>query len=327
MIDAKLNDEPGRMLALKRYGVLDTGREQNFDAITSLVCSVLDVPICAVSLIDEERQWFKSIAGLDVAETPRELAFCDHTIRARGIMQVGDATADVRFAENALVTRDPLIRSYAGAPLVTPDGYQLGALCAIDRRPRLFDTAQLALLERFSGLVVEQLELRTLAHQDFLTGALSRRAFTDGARAALRQQARDGASVALMTLDVDHFKSVNDRFGHGVGDQVLKGIADSCRVALRPGDLFGRIGGEEFAILLPGTDFGPALACAERLRMAIQEPRGSACPVVTASFGLAMAEAGEDFDQWLAAADGALYEAKRGGRNRCVAFERERFAA
>lgn len=84
MSDDKLTDEPGRILALRRYGVLDSGREQNFDAITSLVRSVFDVPICAVSLIDEERQWFKSIRGLDVPETPREMAFCDHTIRARG---------------------------------------------------------------------------------------------------------------------------------------------------------------------------------------------------------------------------------------------------
>jgi len=111
MSDKKLTDEPGRMLALKRYGVLDSGREQNFDAITSIVCSVLDVPICAVSLVDEDRQWFKSIVGLDVTETPRELAFCDHTIRARGVMQVDDATADSRFADNALVTSEPHIRS------------------------------------------------------------------------------------------------------------------------------------------------------------------------------------------------------------------------
>jgi GAF domain-containing protein len=211
MSDEKLMDEPGRILALKRYGVLDSGREQNFDAITSLVCSVLDVPICAVSLVDEERQWFKSIAGLDVSETPREQAFCDHTIRARGVMQVDDATADARFAGNELVTSDPLIRSYVGAPLVTPDGYQLGALCAIDRKPRSFNANQRALLERFSGLVVEQLELRTLAHQDFLTNALSRRAFCESARAALGQHARDRSPAALLTFDVDHFKALRPR--------------------------------------------------------------------------------------------------------------------
>jgi len=213
-----------------------------------------------------------------------------------------------------------------GAPLISPDGYQLGALCAIDRKPRSFDAGHRALLERFSGLVVEQLELRTLAHQDFLTGALTRRAFCESARVALRQQARDGSPAALLALDIDHFKAVNDRFGHGVGDEVLKGVTEACRAALRPGDVLGRLGGEEFAVLLPGTEFGPALACAERLRAAIQAQPARGGPVVSASFGLAMA-ADQSVEHWLAAADGALYEAKRGGRNRCVAADRERRAA
>lgn len=326
MFDEKLHDEAGRLRALKRYGVLDTGREQNFDAITSLVCSVLDVPICAVSLVDEDRQWFKSSVGLDVDETTRDVSFCDHTIRARGVMQVEDATADPRFADNALVTSAPNIRSYVGAPLVSPDGYQLGALCAIDRKPRSFNADQRAMLERFSGLVVEQLELRTLAHQDSLTGALTRRAFSERARAALAEHARDGADAALLMLDVDHFKAVNDRFGHGVGDEVLKGVADACRTTLRPGDVFGRLGGEEFAVLLATTGFSEAAAIAERLRVAIQVQPADGWPVVSASFGLAMATI-EGVDQWLAAADAALYEAKRGGRNRCVVAERERRAA
>jgi diguanylate cyclase (GGDEF)-like protein len=326
MFDSKLADEAGRLRALKRYGVLDSGREQNFDAITSLVCSILDVPMCAVSLIDEDRQWFKSSVGLDVAETGRDLAFCDHTIRARGVMLVEDATADPRFAANDLVTGDEHIRSYAGAPLVTPDGYQLGALCAIDRKPRSFDAEQMALLERFSGLVVEQLELRTMAHEDFLTGALTRRAFSERARVALAQHGRDGSPAALLALDIDHFKSVNDRFGHGTGDEVLKGLADTCRATLRPGDVLGRLGGEEFAVLLAATEFGDGLACAERLRLAIPLNPAIGCPAVTASFGLAMAT-DESVDDWFLAADTALYEAKRGGRNRCVVADRERRAA
>lgn len=182
------------------------------------------------------------------------------------------------------------------------------------------------MLERFSGLVVEQLELSTLAHQDFLTAALTRRAFCEGARAALGQCSRDGSPVALLTFDIDHFKAVNDRFGHGTGDRVLKGIAKACRATLRPGDLFGRLGGEEFAVLLPRTNFRSALICAERLRMAIQLQPEPGCPSVSASFGLAMAT-DESIEQWLVAADDALYEAKRGGRNRCVVAERERRVA
>ena len=242
MTDSKLHDEAARMLSLKRYGVLDSKRENNFDAITSIVCSVLDVPICAVSLIDGNRQWFKSKVGLDVNETARELAFCDHTIRQRGVMSIDDATTDPRFAGNLLVTDEPRIRSYAGAPLITPDGYQIGALCAIDRRPRTFDSSQLGILKRFSGLVVEQLELRTLAHEDFLTGALTRRAFSSAGETAVRQHQRDRTSAAMLVLDLDHFKQVNDVYGHGVGDEVLKCVVNACVASLRPGDVIGRAG-------------------------------------------------------------------------------------
>lgn len=314
----KLNDELGRILALKRYGILDTGREQNFDAITSIVCSVLDVPICAVSLIDEKRQWFKSSVGLDVSETPRELAFCDHTIRQHNCMIVEDALSDARFAENVLVTDDPHIRSYAGAPLISPEGYQLGALCAIDRKARSFDPVQIAILERFSRLVVEQLELRTLAHNDFLTGALTRRAFSTAGTTAVHQNLRDGSPAALLALDLDHFKRINDTYGHCAGDEVLKAVSAACLITLRPGDLLGRLGGEEFGILLPATEFFAAARCAERLRTEIERlvtPAGT----VTASFGLAMVEDHSEFDDWLKAADNALYQAKRSGRNRWVA--------
>lgn len=318
MVGDKLNDEAGRILALKRYGVVDTGREDNFDAITSLVCSVLDVPMCAVTFIDEKRQWFKSSVGFGGSETARGLAFCDHTIRERGVMLVEDASLDPRFSENALVTGDPHIRSYAGVPLVTPDGYQLGALCAIDRKARSYDAAQVAILERFSELVVEQLELRTLAHNDFLTGALTRRAISAAAAKIIHQHDRNMTSAALLALDLDHFKRINDTFGHQTGDKVLQGVADVCRSTLRSGDLFGRLGGEEFGVLLPSTNFFEAANCAERLRAKIEQlklPSGS----VTASFGLAMVDGHSDFDGWLAAADDALYLAKSGGRNRWVA--------
>ena len=321
VVDSKLQDEPGRLLALKRYGALDTAREQNFDAITSIICSVLDVPICAVTLLDETRQWFKSSVGLDYTETARDLAFCDQTIRGREVMLIEDATRDSRFADNPLVIGKPEIRSYAGAPLVTPDGYQIGALCAIDRKPRNFDAAQVAILERFSKLVVEQLELQTLAHNDFLTGALTRRAFTSAATAAVGQNRRDRTPAALLALDLDHFKRVNDSHGHGAGDEVLKAVADVCSASLRPGDLFGRLGGEEFAVLLPATAFADAARCAERLRSGIEGlklPYGT----VTASFGLAMVEDYDAFDNWMEAADGALYRAKSEGRNRWVANER-----
>ncbi len=319
MTDATLNDEAGRLLALQRYGVLDTGRDRNFDAITGLVREVLGVNICGISLIDADRQWFKSVAGDEaLRETPREDAFCHFAIQSRDAFVVKDARSDERFRNNPLVTGDPFISSYAGVPLRSPEGYNLGALCVIDSEPRVFIPSELALLARFSRLVVDQLELRTLAHRDSLTDALTRRAFSEAGRDAFSQFEQDGQPSALILLDIDHFKGVNDTFGHAVGDQVLRAVSALCRDLLRPGDLFGRLGGEEFAIIAPGSSNGDAFMCAERLRRAIEALREPGCPPVTASFGVAPWRRGADLDLAMAEADAALYAAKRRGRNRTL---------
>src|SRR5690349_6483011 len=175
MRESKLADEEGRLAALNRYEILDTPPEAPFEKITSLVQDVLQVPICAVSLVDREQQWFKSIQGLDTRRTPRSISFCTHTIRTDEALIVPDALHDPRFSANPLVLGEPHIRSYAGVPLQSPDGYNVGALCAIDVVPRTFSDAQLAILRSFATLVVDQLELRRIAVRDHLTGALTRR--------------------------------------------------------------------------------------------------------------------------------------------------------
>ena len=154
--------EAERLAELRAYDILDsTDDAERFDRITRLVAQLLDVPIALVSLIDEHRQWFKSRVGLDVAETPREHAFCDHAIRGEDrALVVPDAAADPRFADNPLVTGAPEIRFYAGATLVTPRGHRLGTLCAIDRRPRTLSPAQLDTLRALADVVVDALELR-----------------------------------------------------------------------------------------------------------------------------------------------------------------------
>lgn len=318
MLDSKLCDEPARLAALKRYEVLDTSPEAPFDKITSLVQSILNVPICAVSLVDKERQWFKSCQGLDAKETARDISFCTHTVAKRQPLIVGDALADPRFAENALVLGAPFIRSYAGVPLSTPDGYNVGALCAIDTAPRSFDPAHIAILERFAALVVDELELRQVAQRDFLTGVLSRRAFTNEVERKVVLYQRHGRTSALITFDIDHFKSVNDRFGHPAGDRVLIEIAARASSALRGEDCIGRLGGEEFGILVAETSCEGATHFAERVRtlfaatpVALSEPL-----TVTASFGVASVTAAlPDHGDWFAAADAALYRAKQSGRN------------
>jgi diguanylate cyclase (GGDEF)-like protein len=316
-----LTDETGRLAALARYDILDTAAEGAFDRITELVRTVLGVPMSAVSLIDGHRQWLKSHPGIAVSETPREIAFCDHAIRGRGALVVADATLDDRFRENPLVTGDPAIAAYAGVPLETPDGYNIGTLCAIDTRPRVFDPTQIAILKSLAAIVVEQLELRNRAERDALTGALTRRAFLGELDKKIALHHRSHRPAALVMFDIDHFKAVNDTHGHAAGDTVLCAVARACGTDRGPADPLGRLGGEEFGLLLAETTEAAALQVANRLCRAMREMVIAHEPPlqITVSFGVAaLCPVRATSDLWLAAADAALYEAKRTGRDRVV---------
>jgi GAF domain-containing protein len=153
-------NEAERLKALKQYNILDTTPEQAFDDITLLASFICDTPISLITLLDETRQWFKAKVGLQVTETPREVAFCNHALTQPEMLIIQDARADERFASNPLVTGDPNIRFYAGSQLVTPDGYPLGTLCVIDQTPRELRQNQLLALEALSRQVISQLELR-----------------------------------------------------------------------------------------------------------------------------------------------------------------------
>lgn len=315
-----LADEPARLAALKRLDVLDTAPEEQFDTIVALVRTVLGVPIATVTLVDAHRQWFKAQHGLAVAETPRSISFCTHTVAARAPLIIEDARLDSRVADSPLVSGEPHIRAYLGVPLMTPDGHAVGALCAIDTVPRHFTPAQVDVLVGFARLVVDELEMRQIAATDQLTGSLSRRGFMAAMDREIGRCRRYSRPVSLAVFDVDHFKRVNDTYGHPAGDAVLRNLVARCALMLRPVDLVGRLGGEEFAILLPETEEQAAVRTVERLRASIAVSAfeiGAADPLrVTASFGVTALAAHDDAETWLKRADVALYAAKHGGRNR-----------
>jgi len=156
-------NEKARLEALRQYRILDTAPERSFDAITELASFICEAPIALVSLVDGERQWFKSKVGLETTETHRDSSFCAHAVFKGSLMVVEDAQADARFTDNPLVTDNPHIRFYAGAPLITPDGHGLGSLCVIDRTPRRLSPERASALEKLAALVVAQLELRRVS--------------------------------------------------------------------------------------------------------------------------------------------------------------------
>jgi GAF domain-containing protein len=156
---APMTDQ-ARVTALQKYAILDSEPEQAFDDLTLLTAYVCKTPIALISLVDEDRQWFKSKVGISLSETPREIAFCHTAIQQSGVMVVPDTLRDERFRNNPLVVSEPKIRFYAGAPLITEEGYALGTLCVVDKAPRDFGIDQREVLQALSRLVLAQLEFR-----------------------------------------------------------------------------------------------------------------------------------------------------------------------
>jgi GAF domain-containing protein len=153
-------NDAARVAALQKYAILDTEPEQAFDDLTLLASYVCKTPIALISLIGEDRQWFKSKIGISATETSRDIAFCSTAIQQPDVFVVPDALQDERFCRNPLVVSDPNIRFYAGAPLINEDGYALGTLCVIDRAPRELAADQEAALKALSRLVLMQMEFR-----------------------------------------------------------------------------------------------------------------------------------------------------------------------
>lgn len=467
--------EAARLNALRHLGILDTPAEQEFDDLTSIAATVLGMPIAIVSLVDEERQWFKSCVGLDAHETHRDQAICAHTILDLEPLVIEDTTFDERTADNPLVTGEPGIRFYAGVPLVLDGGLAVGTLCVIDTTPRALSETQFGLLVSLGRQVTALLKLRLTnarlvaererservnsileqtsriaqigawmidldenrlmwtdevfrihgltpgeapsveeaiafyapEHRPLVAAAVQKaideqvpwdleaklitatreeiwvraigEAIIEGGRATRLQgvfqditerkaaeddlwaaATHDGLTglpnrsvllehisacieasecdptfhFAVLFLDFDRFKIVNDSLGHDAGDDLLTQIAERLRVGIREGDTVtgarrtaGRLGGDEFVIVLEGIDHPDhATVVADRLLEMFREPfrLGAHEVVSTASIGIVTSEtAASTAEEILRDADTAMYEAKVAGKARHVSFDHD----
>lgn len=328
-------DEASRQQALDELELLDTPAELYLDTLVRLARDLFQVESVLISLIDHDRQWFKARIGLDAAQTSRDVSFCGHAVAAGELLVVPDTLENACFRDNPLVSGAPFIRFYAGQPLHSTNGQAIGTLCLLDSAPRILSPQEHQYMQDLATLAEGYLYLRSLSQQtQNLRQAVSReqrKALIDPLtqlwnRAGLEQffnseesKARaQGKQLAVIYCDLDHFKLVNDQFGHAAGDQVLWQSARRMSAALRPDDLLVRQGGEEFVALVSVHDEAELQLIAERVRSTISATQmniGSQNYSISTSIGTAIAGPQDNQKSLLERADSALYLAKQQGRN------------
>ena len=262
-------DEDARLAELRSLNVLDTIAEERFDRLTRMARRLFGVDVALVSLVDENRQWFKSCAGMELSETPRDISFCGHAILGDGAFVIPDALQDERFADNPLVAGPPHVRFYAGCPLRGPGGRKLGTLCIIDSKPRAFSDEDVEMLVDLALMVEREFSAIEWATVDELTGLSNRRGFMMLAQHSLQLCTRQNIPAALVFIDLDHLKQVNDQLGHAEGDWVLVTFAQHLMKAFRSSDVVARLGGDEFLVLLTNHSKAAAESAMARLQQAL----------------------------------------------------------
>jgi len=312
-------DEGTRLEALRSLDILDTKAEERFDRLTRMAKRVFGVPIALVSLVDENRQWFKSCVGLSASETPRDISFCGHAILGNEIFIITDASKDERFADNPLVLNEPNIRFYAGCPIKSLNGAKLGTLCIIDRKPRKLNDEDLETLRDLASMVEHELAAVKLATVDDLANITNRRGFMLLAQHSLNRCYREAIPASLVFFDLNNFKPINDRFGHAEGDRALTVFAEKMSNAFRESDLFARLGGDEFVALLTNTSKEFAKHVIERLERLLEQYNKEANRGYDISFSYGIVEYNSDKHQTaealLAEGDSLMYKRKKRNSN------------
>jgi len=312
-------NEPHRLRELERYGLDDGSDDPHLCRILELTADVLEVPIGLISLVDDHCQRFLCRHGLEVRSTPKQMAFCAHAIAGESVFVVENALEDERFSNNPLVLGPPHVRFYAGCPLQTLRGYNLGTLCVIDTKAKSFSDHQRWRLSSLAAVVMREIEWRHQSRLCPLTGLHRRDSFFDLAQREFERAQANGWPMALLSFDVDNFRQINMRWGHAAGDQVLIDLVALCLGMLDEDDLMARIYDEEFCVLILGKDDAAALALAELVRHSVTQMHGvfsTSDYHICISGGISsLSSTDRQFQDIYGRAEQALFLAKNNGRN------------
>ena len=340
--------DPKRLEAVRGIGLLDTPHEECFDRLTRLAAKLTDAPVAFVTLVDRDRDFYKSSYGFDEPlASERQLegrTLCHYAIVTEVPLVLDDVTQELVFRDVPIV-QSLGVRAYIGIPLVTEGGQVIGSFCAVDFKPKQWSERDIDILTDLARSTMREIDLRRLVQElastnarlveqmgkatalnqqlevlstiDALTGLNNRRAFEHSLAQELALVDRRSTPLSLVIVDVDHFKTINDTHGHAAGDTVLQTIAERLTQCARAIDVVARIGGEEFAVILPNTDAASARGVAERMRAAVENEAWLTNPL-TISLGIATLLKHETASSLFVRADKAMYAAKEGGRNRVV---------
>ena len=308
------NNEAERLHALKTLQILDTSHEERFDRVTRMAKRMFGVEISLVSLVDEDRQWFKSKQGLDATETPRDISFCGHAINQDHLFIIPNAIEDLRFSDNPLVVDAPNIRFYAGYPLKLRQGINLGTLCLIDSKPKYLNEEDKQLLNDLGAMIEQEIRSIQMATLDELTLISNRRGFLTLADNIQKVCRRKKMPISIILFDLNKFKQINDKYGHHEGDFALKQFAEVMRSVFRDSDVIGRLGGDEFVVMLTDASDETNSIALERFKLAIDATNGDIKKPYLIEYSAGVASFPYDTEQsveeMIAQADAAMYEQK-----------------
>lgn len=317
--------ESERIAALNALEILDTDDEERFDRITRLAQRIFGTEVAAVSMVADDRQWFKSSEGTDDRDTPREDSFCAHALmKPDETMVVSDAQLDDRFTDNPLVTGDPHIRFYAGHPIKAPGGEAIGALCVIDSHPRSGEDVDTDSLRDLAAMVEDEIASLSLAITDQLTGLSNRRGFDLLGERLYSVAERFDMPMAVIYADVDLLKPINDNCGHEAGDRLLVEVAELLQHELRDSDVVARLGGDEFGALLTGAVAADTDQILQRLNAAIELRNETTDEPFEISLSIGVAsgkpsDEAETLERIVDRADVAMLTAKRARKSAALA--------